>query len=765
MDSAAADAAQPVLDLAAGDRQPAVVGSRPLRFRLFLLAASGLAPLALVLVVASVYLAQERRTEAQRSALELSRALATAVDAELGSTISLLENLAISSDLQDIAPARLATEDFGRLARRMVQSQQWMMIVVTDERGTPLAHEGPVAALGRPVEAESMAQVRSTLAPAVGRVAVGPSGRDAFAVRIPVLKDARLRYVLSAVVPTRQILEVVARQQVAAPWAATVFDQAGTRVAGSRAGGPGRYSASLENLLRAGGSEGVGITRTPEGGHKLTGFSRVRASQWVVAVGIPADAADADLRRVIAAVGAGTAASLGLLAWLAWRMSRSISGPIDLLKRAAADLGVGKQVRLPALGVEELDEVGWALRQAAIDRDDANERHGKVEAEREHLLAQLEEALRAAEQANRNKDEFLALLGHELRNPLAPIMNAVHLIGLKDDDRTLPERRIIQRQLSYVTRMVDDLLDASRITSKRFVINLRPLRPVPVLEQTVESQRPNFGPRAVNLRIEDSARSQWVRADEARLVQVFNNILGNAIKFTPPTGAIDVDVRMVGRSIEFVFRDNGAGMKPEHLRRAFDLFYQAPNRGPGTGAGLGLGLAIVRSLVEMHAGTVRAASDGEGLGTVITITLPTGDAPGEEPVKPRMSAAAVSTRVLVVDDNEDAANTLSMLLTATGFVVHVAYGPQSAIDAVASFEPEIVLLDIGLPEMDGYQVARHLRSGERPFRGRLVALTGYGQEQDVIRAHDAGFDAHLTKPVPPETLFQLLLRLVEAARS
>jgi CheY-like chemotaxis protein len=166
----------------------------------------------------------------------------------------------------------------------------------------------------------------------------------------------------------------------------------------------------------------------------------------------------------------------------------------------------------------------------------------------------------------------------------------------------------------------------------------------------------------------------------------------------------------------------------------------------------------------MHAGTVRAESDGEGCGMAITITLPVGEPPSEEPVKPRISAGAASMRVLVVDDNADAADTLSMLLVATGFVVQVAYTPQSALDAVASFQPEIVLLDIGLPEMDGYEVARRLRSGERPYGGRLVALTGYGQEKDVLRAHDAGFDAHLTKPVEPDTLFELLARLVEAAR-
>lgn len=757
MQSAAADVVEPGSTIAS---QPVGDGARTLRLRLFLLAASGLAPLALVLFLAGAYLAQERPAETQRSALELSRALATAVDAELGSTISLLENLATSSDLQDIAPARIPTEDFARLAQRMAQNQKWMMIVVADERGEVVAREGPAAAQARvTVEPESLAKARATLAPTVGKVVKGPGGRAAFAVRIPVLKGGRLRYVLSAVVPSDRIVEVVARRQVTPSWVAAVFDQGGHLVASSRASDALQYTAALEELVKLGGDEGKGVTHTTGGVEAYTGFSRVQSSQWVVAVGIPADSANADLRRVIAAVGAGTAVSVGLLAWLAWRTARGISAPIDVLKRAAADLGAGKQVTLGPLGVEELDEVGWALRQAAIDRDDANELRTKVEAEREHLLAQLEQALHDARQANRNKDEFLALLGHELRNPLAPILNAVHLIGLKDDDRTLPERRIIQRQLSYVTRMVDDLLDASRITSNRFLINLRPLRLVPVLEQTVEAQRPNFGNRSVNLRIDEAARGEWVRADEARLVQIFNNILGNAIKFTAATGAIDIEARMSMRSIEIVFRDDGAGMSPEHLRRAFDLFWQAPGRPPAKGAGLGLGLAIVKSLVEMQGGTVQAHSDGAGLGMAITITLPVGEPPNEDPTFPRKGTEAASTRVLVVDDNEDAADTLSMLLEASGFVVRVAYTAQSALDAVASFQPEVVLMDIGLPEMDGYQVARRLRAGDRPFPGKLVALTGYGQEQDVRRSREAGFDEHLTKPAEPETLLRLLARL------
>jgi signal transduction histidine kinase len=734
--------------------------SLPLRFRLFLLAASGLVPLALVLLLAAAYLAQERQTEAQHSAMELSRALATAVDAELRFTITLLDNLAIAAELQRLEPRQLG-ENFVPLAKRVMESQQWRAILVADARGEILMRvgEGAGQAARGAVEPQSLAQVLSTRAPAIGRVARGPLGREAFAVRVPVTKVGELRYVLSAVVPTSQIHAVIARQQLVPTWVVGVFDQDGNRVARSKENIATRYSPSLEALVKAKGREGTGITRTVEGVESHTGFSRLRTSQWVVAVGIPTAEANADLYRLLLAVGAGTAASLGLLAFLAWRMARSISGPIDELKQAAWALGRGRQVELASLGVEELDEVGLALRQAAIDRDQANARRSKAEEERELLLARLEEALRLAEQANRNKDEFLALLGHELRNPLAPIMNAVHLMGLKGDDRTLPERRIIQRQLNYVKRLVDDLLDASRITSNRFVMNLRPLRPIPVLEQTIEALRPNFGARTLKLNVAPQARQVWVLADEARLVQVFNNLLGNAIKFTSPDGTIEVEAGLSGAAVEFVIRDDGVGMSAADLQRAFDLFYQAPNESRGVSGGLGLGLAIVKSLIEMQSGSVDVASAGPGAGTTVTVKLPLTEPVREEPSVSRAPVGAPSTKVLVVDDNEDAADTLSTLLEASNFVVRVAYAPQPALDAVESFQPEVVVLDIGLPGMDGYEVARRLRAATPPFQGKLVALTGYGQQQDVDKAMSAGFDAHLTKPVEPDELVHLIARL------
>jgi hypothetical protein len=461
-----------------------------LRFRLFLLAATGLVPLALALLLAAAYLARERALGTQRMALELSRAIATAVDAELQSNLSLLETLSIGTQLQDLSVEQLHSEKFLQQARQIIQRQRWRTIIVADSSGDVVARAVDGASRSAsPVEPGSLLQVLRSQAPTIGRVARGPAGNDAFAIRVPIIKDQKLRYVLTAVVPTDRVLAVVARQELASEWIVGVFDQEGFRVARSRAASSPRYSPTLEALVKAGGNEGAGYTYTLEGVESHTGFSRVPSAQWVVAVGIPVHEANADFYRMLAAAAAGIAASLAVMAWLAWRMTRGISAPIDALKQAATALGAGQPVQLPALGVEELDAVGTALRQASDERVQASERSTKVEAEREQLLKRLEEALRDAEQANRNKDEFLALLGHELRNPLAPITNALHLMQLKGDAGTAAERAIIQRQLNYVTRLVDDLLDASRITSKRFVIHLHPLRPIAVLEQTGRSSR------------------------------------------------------------------------------------------------------------------------------------------------------------------------------------------------------------------------------------------------------------------------------------
>jgi CheY-like chemotaxis protein/anti-sigma regulatory factor (Ser/Thr protein kinase) len=253
-----------------------------------------------------------------------------------------------------------------------------------------------------------------------------------------------------------------------------------------------------------------------------------------------------------------------------------------------------------------------------------------------------------------------------------------------------------------------------------------------------------------------------VRGDEVRLVQALNNVLGNAVKFTGPTGQIEIVMLVHADNVRIEVHDDGVGMSPEVLERAFDVFFQAPqamDRAPG---GLGLGLAIVKSVMEMHGGTVRAFSPGAGHGTTIVLTLPWIEQPALIPAAPETDARPGKGKVLVVDDNHDAADSTAALLEMVGYEVRVAYDPIAALELLSTFSPDAAVLDIGLPQMTGYELAAALRSAPHHFKGLLVALTGYGEEEDVACAMQAGFDAHLTKPAPAQALLDVLANRIKA---
>jgi CheY-like chemotaxis protein/two-component sensor histidine kinase len=366
-----------------------------------------------------------------------------------------------------------------------------------------------------------------------------------------------------------------------------------------------------------------------------------------------------------------------------------------------------------------------------------------------------------AEEANRSKDQFLAVLGHELRNPLAPITTAVKLMQIKGDEHTTRERHIIERQLAHVTRLVDDLLDVSRITSGRLSIRLEPVRLADLLEQLVESVRPSLDGRALTLEIAADARDAWVSGDEVRLVQVFNNLLVNAIKFTPHSGSIRMRAALSDSGVRVDVVDSGIGMAAGDIAHIFELFYQAPQQSDRSRGGLGLGLPIVRSLVEMHGGSVAAGSAGAGQGSRLTVLLPLVDAPAGSHPAPLLASTLQAGRILVVDDNRDAADTCAALLEMSGYTVRVAYTPEAALEVLQQFSPDAAILDIGLPGMSGFALARLMKAPPLSYRGKLVALTGYGQASDRAASSAAGFDAHLTKPAAP----QELLDLVESLRS
>ena len=745
----------------AGSMAPSVpspvapAAARQLRWRLFLLAASGLLPLAIMVALALAYLVHERQQATQRSAMALSRALATAVDAELHATIAVLRTVGQSDEL------RLGEfEAFYRTAARVARQEGWRALVLVDEQGRVLFRTTrPFGAPDAgPVEPESIAQALSLGRPIIGVVSQGSRPGPAFAVRVPV--QTRGTYVLTAVLPTELVRNVLKRQSVPPTWVVSVFDQSGVRVARTRENANPRPSPSLQAMLARGEAEGMGMTATLEGDRSHTGYTRVPGSGWVVAVAIPATEAIATTFGPMLAVLAGLLASLALSAWLGRYFAGKITQPIDSLKQAAAALGRGERVDRVRLVVAELDEVGAALADASEQRERFMQQLRAGQAEREALLQQVTDALQAAQEAGRAKDEFLAILGHELRNPLAPISMALRLMALKGDEATAPERRIVERQLAHMTRLVDDLLDLSRITGKRLAMRMEPLRVADLVQQAAEAIRPVLGGRTLNMQVDGDAGGAWVCGDEARLAQVFGNLLGNAVKFTGERGRITLEAHRAGDWVEVTVADDGAGMAPEVLQRAFEPFFQARQAQDRSRGGLGLGLAIVKSLAEMHGGSVAAESAGPGRGTTLRVRLPlaASPAPREEPGP--APAAPGAGQVLVVDDNRDAADTTAALLEISGYEVHVAYGPDAALAILGRRAPQVALLDIGLPGMSGYELARRVRAHPNGARCRLIALTGYGQADDIVMARRSGFDTHLTKPVAADVVLECVAALM-----
>ncbi|WP_180862960.1 ATP-binding protein [Cupriavidus pauculus] len=369
--------------------------------------------------------------------------------------------------------------------------------------------------------------------------------------------------------------------------------------------------------------------------------------------------------------------------------------------------------------------------------------------------AQVTEALRIA---NRQKDEFLAMLAHELRNPLAPITNASELLA-----RTLAgstETRLIdmiKRQTAQLTRLVDDLLDVSRITQGHITLQREPLDVAVVVAQSVETVEPRLRQLRHTLTVESTSGGErlYVDGDMARLVQCVSNILANAVKYTDPGGTIHIWTRPEGANVVIGVTDNGSGIAPDLLAHVFDLFVQSERTLDRAQGGLGIGLAVVKRLVEMHGGMIAAHSAGVGHGSAFEIRLPR-VSPPPSPKRDADADVVHTRRVMVVDDNRDAADSLSTLLALQGHTLEVAYDAEEAIRCAATFLPEVVLLDIGLPGMDGYELAQTLRKMPRLQGVYLVAITGYGQPEDYRRTRDAGFDEHLVKPVNPEALQRAL---------
>jgi CheY-like chemotaxis protein len=399
--------------------------------------------------------------------------------------------------------------------------------------------------------------------------------------------------------------------------------------------------------------------------------------------------------------------------------------------------------------VREVDEVAETLVEAStlIRRRSA---------ERDEALAKQTAARAEAESASRSKDEFLAMLGHELRNPLGAISSAA--IVLEHSDTSAPAaaqaREVITRQMGHLVGIVDDLLDVARVTTGKISLRHEVADVAAIVRGCLDTLRSTG--RLTGHEVTLEAESAWADVDVTRLEQVLTNLLVNAVKYTPATGTITVRVRPDADEAVLSVSDTGMGIVPRMLPLIFDLFVQSDRALDRAQGGLGIGLTLVKRIVELHGGTVSAASGGAGQGSTFTVRLPR-VTPAAGPARPAAPSGAIGARrVLIVEDNDDARDMLRSMLSLWGHEVEEARDAEEALARLAQWRPDLALVDIGLPRRDGYELARDIRSSNEGRDVFLVAVTGYGQPEDHGRAMDAGFDAHLVKPVDPDRLAALI---------
>jgi signal transduction histidine kinase/ActR/RegA family two-component response regulator len=702
-------------------------------------------------------LVAEQRAATERQLVQTARTQTAALEREMAATIRILQALAHSEALDQANVAAFHDE-----ARRVQQSQPaWYNVILFAPDGRELVSvlRPSGQPLRRVTDKESFDRAIATTQPAIGRLVRGPAdGPLGVPIRVPVGRNGRIEGVLTAIITPERFADALFRDRSGSGESArTILDTRGTIVATTEMSdrNVGRPAAASLLAHTRTFPEGVYRDAMPDGQEVYVAFSRSETSGWIAAVAIAVDSLDAPLRRSARAL-----AAIGVLALFggaagALLLSRRLTVDIGAAADAAAALAGGADLGLPPSIVTEVQRLGDSLERSAKRLND----HQR---ERDKHLAEAEAARRDAEAANSTKDEFLAMLGHELRNPLSPIVTGLQLLRLRGVEWPR-ELAIIERQVTHLTRLVDDLLDVSRITRGKVELKRRPIETHSAILQATEMTSPLFEERRHVLVVDVPDHGLVVNGDVDRLAQVFANLLSNAAKYTPLGGHVEIRGRRDGGEVVVSISDDGEGL-PRHLvPRVFDLFVQGPRASDRRKGGMGLGLTLVRSLVALHNGRVEAHSDGPSRGSTFTVRLPmaaTRVETAEKAGDPAIRMPSAPCRLLIVDDNLDAAETLAGVLRERQHSVQIAPDGPAALASVDGFAPEVAVLDIGLPVMDGYEVAARLREKMGAAAPAFIALTGYGQASDRARSLAAGFVEHFVKPVEIEQLLQA----IDAAR-
>jgi signal transduction histidine kinase/ActR/RegA family two-component response regulator len=739
-----------------------------LRTYYLLLAATLILPLAAGSGVAMKMLLDAQRQAAVGRIAESSHSIAMMVDADLLRARAVMHALGGSQAL-----AQGDLEKFYREAGEASAGEgAWVVLYAEDGRQVlntrlPFGHALPVR--------RDMASLKVLMEQGGVRITGMRWGRavNAYyvAVEQPVVSASGQRYALSQVFSPAYFDHVLKGRGLPASWLVDIVDDGGTVIAGTggaaRANGlggqPGARLAAPVMTTLAG--EGLAtIAGAGKNGDLYAWTSRVAPSGWSVIVGAPVAEIDAAVRGGIAAALAGMLLAVAAASVLAVRTGRRLLLFMRRAGAAAALLGQGRPIAgLRASKIREMEALNAALRDASLTLAAEQQSRAEAEAERNELLVKERAARAVAEAQNAAKDEFLAMLGHELRNPLGAISAAIALLEQGGAGTEPRARQVLRRQTDHLRRLVDDLLDVNRALMGKLTLQRERLDLARLARECVELRCAGgrLGRCALHFEIAGAAPKP-VLADATRLMQVIDNILDNAVKYSPDGGAIDVTVGAdAGGGARLTVRDNGIGIPPDLLPRVFDVFVQGEQTLQRALGGLGIGLTLARRLVEMHGGTIRVDSAGSGRGAEVTVVLPPAPAGGDATVVTKNAAASAGLGILLVEDNVDAREMLAMMLELLGHRVTQAGDGPAAIaalqDRLAAGEclPDLALVDIGLPGMSGHALARALKADAATAPLRLVALSGYGNEESRQTALAAGFAQYFTKPLAPEQLGEI----------
>ncbi len=714
------------------------------RTHLFLLPAVALLPLLMFSAAALTNLLDAERSAALRSVQEAARATSLAVDREWAHAEGLARALG-TSDM-------LARHEFVAMfdqARRAIAGRD-LNVALLDNQGLQVFNTAlPFGAQIPATPAALVTEIRQVIAegvPSVSDVVRGPAtGRLVVVMRVPVQTSRGASYVVSPWFYAESLQRAFAGTSDSPEMLVGIFDRKGRTIAINRGSAKLLGELPRADLLQAilDGRSTVLRNESRGGEKRYTLLTRSALTGWTVAVGVPEHRIEAAARQAVWLTAAGLSLAFGLAVLAAFLYGQRLMGAMQGVSRSAGLLGQGIVPPPTRSGVDEMDQVQAALR-------DAGERLARTEVERSNLLAQSEAARSQAEQQNRAKDEFLAMLGHELRNPLSAIMSGLTVMEhpAAAADAQQRAQQIVRRQSERLTSIVDELLDAGRVLTGKVSLSRQPVNLADLARGCVEEVQMTGAADRHRLSVRTS--TAWVDGDPTRLAQIATNLLDNALKYTPDGGRLELTVAAEGTDAVLAVRDTGVGMDAGLLASVFDVFVQGPATLDRSKGGLGIGLAVVRAMVEQHAGSVVAESPGHGLGSCFTVRLPL--LPGAsgtvvQGTDAPLPRGASGRQILLVDDNDDARAVLAQLLVLEGAHVLQARDGAGALHSAMKEQPPVAVIDIGLPDIDGYEVARRLRRDPRTRSMHLVALTGYGQEADRALARAAGFDRHLTKPV------------------